>query len=33
MDRLILAAARAMDARLVSGDGALTGHGVARLWD
>lgn len=33
MDRLILAAARAMRARLVSGDGALTGHGVERLWD
>jgi PIN domain nuclease of toxin-antitoxin system len=33
MDRLILAAARAMRARLVSSDGALTGHGVERLWD
>jgi PIN domain nuclease of toxin-antitoxin system len=33
MDRLVLAAARAMRARLVSSDGALTGHGVERLWD
>jgi PIN domain nuclease of toxin-antitoxin system len=33
MDRLILAAARATRARLVSGDNALTGHGVERLWD
>ncbi len=33
MDRLILAAARATGARLVSADRALGGRGVDRLWD
>ncbi len=33
MDRLILAAARAMGSRLVSSHGALEGHGVERIWD
>ena len=33
MDRLILAAARATGSRLVSGDEALAGHGVERLWE
>jgi PIN domain nuclease of toxin-antitoxin system len=33
MDRLILAAARAVGARLVSADEALDGQGVERIWD
>jgi PIN domain nuclease of toxin-antitoxin system len=33
LDRLILAAARATQSRLVSADEALGGHGVERLWD
>lgn len=33
MDRLILAAARATGSRLISGDEALDGHGVERIWD
>ena len=33
LDRLILAAARATRARLISADEALEGHGVERLWD
>jgi PIN domain nuclease of toxin-antitoxin system len=33
IDRLVLAAAHATGARLVSNDSALSGHGVERLWD
>lgn len=33
MDRLVLAAARATRARLVSSDDGLDGFGVERLWD
>lgn len=33
MDRLVMAAARATGARLVSNDEALSGHGVERIWD
>jgi len=33
MDRLILAAARALGAPLISADGALDGRGVTRIWD
>jgi hypothetical protein len=33
MDRLVPAAARATASRLVSGDRALSGHGVERIWD
>ncbi len=33
MDRMILAAARTTRSRLVSGDGALAGHGVDVVWD
>jgi PIN domain nuclease of toxin-antitoxin system len=33
MDRLILAAARAVGAQLVSADEALDGQGVERVWD
>ena len=33
MDRLVLAAARATGARLISADDALDGFGVERLWD
>ena len=33
MDRLILAAARAVGARLLSADEALDGHGVERVWE
>jgi PIN domain nuclease of toxin-antitoxin system len=33
MDRLILTAARAVDAQLVSADEALDGQGVERIWD
>jgi PIN domain nuclease of toxin-antitoxin system len=33
MDRLVLAAARAIRARLISADGKLDGFGVERVWD
>jgi PIN domain nuclease of toxin-antitoxin system len=33
IDRLVLAAARATAARLVSVDAALDGYGVRRVWD
>ena len=33
MDRLVLAAARATESRLVSADQALDGFGVDRVWD
>jgi PIN domain nuclease of toxin-antitoxin system len=33
LDRLILAAARATQSRLVSADEALEGHGVERVWE
>jgi PIN domain nuclease of toxin-antitoxin system len=33
MDRLVLAAARATESRLVSADEALDGFGVDRVWD
>jgi PIN domain nuclease of toxin-antitoxin system len=33
LDRLILAAARATQSRLLSADEAFEGHGVERLWD
>jgi len=33
MDRLVVSAARATGARLLSADQALDGHGVDRLWD
>jgi len=33
MDRLVLAAARATGARLVSADDVFDGHGVERIWD
>jgi PIN domain nuclease of toxin-antitoxin system len=33
LDRLVLAAARATNSRLVSADMALDGHGVERIWD
>jgi len=33
MDRMIVAAARATDSRLISGDDALDGFGVERVWD
>lgn len=33
MDRLILAAARTVNAQLVSADEALDGHGVKRVWE
>jgi len=33
MDRLILAAARVVQARLVSSDESLEGYGVERVWD
>lgn len=32
MDRIVLAAARATQSRLVSSDGAHDGHGVERVW-
>jgi PIN domain nuclease of toxin-antitoxin system len=33
MDRLVVAAARATRARLISIDGAMDGFGVERVWD
>jgi PIN domain nuclease of toxin-antitoxin system len=33
MDRLVVAAARATNARLISSDEALDGYGVERVWD
>ncbi len=33
MDRLVLAAARALNAGLITADAALSGHGVPTLWD
>jgi PIN domain nuclease of toxin-antitoxin system len=33
MDRMIVTAARATGSRLVSGDSALSGHGVEVVWD